>query len=425
MIASGYDAPSACATALPLPQVKSRHAAVHTIPAAASSTPLTIVQVIPDLQAGGAGASVVQVAEALVTEGHRAIVVSEGGRMEAELARIGATFVRLPVASKSPKQILANGRRIAAIARDAHADVLHAQSRAPAWSCLLAGKLAAIPYVATCDNLYGEQNPLKRLYNTAIVRGARVIALGDALARMIEERYGTPRSKIAVVERGVDLSAFDRTSVSEERIDALARNWGVTRGDRVVLLPGRLTRRKGADTLVAAARRLREAGLKNFVIVLVGEEQAGTRYAAELWDRVHQSELSEFVRIVGHCGDMPAAYALADIAVSTVLKPGGPQRAMLEAQAMGTPVVVSDAGGREEILLAPPFVSEDRATGLLYPAGDAAELAQTLFKVLAMGAPARSAMGMRGHAFVASHYPRQAFTQRILSVYAEVAEARR
>ena len=347
----------------------SRHAAVHTIPAAASSTPLTIVQVIPDLQAGGAGASVVQVAEALVTEGHRAIVVSEGGRMEAELARIGATFVRLPVASKSPKQIVANGRRIAAIARDAHADVLHAQSRAPAWSCLLAGKLAAIPYVATCDNLYGEQNPLKRFYNTAIVRGARVIALGDALARMIEERYGTPRSKIAVVERGVDLSAFDRTNVSEERIDALARNWGVTRGDRVVLLPGRLTRRKGADTLVAAARRLREAGLKNFVIVLVGEEQAGTRYAAELWDRVHQSELSEFVRIVGHCSDMPAAYALADIAVSTVLKPGGPQRAMLEAQAMGTPVVVSDAGGREEILLAPPFVSEDRATGFLYPAG--------------------------------------------------------
>ena len=399
---------------------------MQTIPAAVSSpTPLTVVQVIPDLQAGGAGASVVQVAEALVTEGHRAIVVSEGGRMEAELARIGATFVRLPVASKSPKQIVANGRRIAAIARDAHADVLHAQSRAPAWSCLLAGKLAAIPYVATCDNLYGEQYPLKRLYNTAIMRGARVIALGEALARLIEERYGTPRNKIAVVERGVDLSAFDRTNVGEERIEALARNWGLEAGDRVVLLPGRLTRRKGADTLVAAAQRLREAGLKNFVIVLVGEEQAGTRYAAELWDRVHQSELSEFVRIVGHCHDMPAAYALADIAVSTVLAPGGPQRAMLEAQAMATPAVASDAGGREEILLAPPFVSEDRATGFLYPSGDATELAQTLFKVLAMGAPARAAMGTRGRAFVASHYPRQAFTRRVLSVYAEVAGARR
>ena len=397
---------------------------MQPIPASISAASLTVVQVIPDLQAGGAGASVVQVAEALVSDGHRAIVVSEGGRMEAELARIGATFVRLPVASKSPSQIVANGRKIAAIARDAHADVLHAQSRAPAWSCLLAGKLAAIPYVATCDNLYREQNPLKRLYNTAIVRGARVIALGDGLARMIEERYGTPRNKIAVVERGVDLDDFDGAKVSEDRIEALARNWGLNAGDRVVLLPGRLTRRKGADTLVAAAQRLHEAGLKNFVIVLVGEEQAGTRYAAELWDRVHQSELSEFVRIVGHCRDMPAAYALADIAVSTVLAPGGPQRAMLEAQAMSTPVVVSDAGGREEILLAPPFVSEDRATGFLYPAGNAAELAQTLFKVLALGAPARAAMGARGRAFVSSHYPRQAFTRRILSVYADVAAAR-
>ena len=397
---------------------------MQPIPASISAASLTVVQVIPDLQAGGAGASVVQVAEALVSDGHRAIVVSEGGRMEAELARIGATFVRLPVASKSPSQIVANGRKIAAIARDAHADVLHAQSRAPAWSCLLAGKLTAIPYVATCDNLYREQNPLKRLYNTAIVRGARVIALGDGLARMIEERYGTPRNKIAVVERGVDLDDFDPAKVSEDRIEALARNWGLNAGDRVVLLPGRLTRRKGADTLVAAAQRLHEAGLKNFVIVLVGEEQAGTRYAAELWDRVHQSELSEFVRIVGHCRDMPAAYALADIAVSTVLAPGGPQRAMLEAQAMSTPVVVSDAGGREEILLAPPFVSEDRATGFLYPAGNAAELAQTLFKVLALGAPARAAMGARGRAFVSSHYPRQAFTRRILSVYADVAAAR-
>lgn len=410
--------------ALPPPQVKSRHAAVQTIRDAPPTSPLTVVQVIPDLQAGGAGASVVQVAEALVAEGHRAFVVSEGGRMEADLARIGATFVRLPVASKNPSQIVANGRRIATLARDEKVHLLHAQSRAPAWSCLLAGRIASVPYVATCDNLYREQNPLKRVYNSAIVRGTRVIALGESLARMIEERYGTPREKIAVIDRGVDLSAFDRAQVSEARIEALARNWGLHAGDRVVLLPGRLTRRKGADFLVAAAQRLREAGLKNFVCVVAGEEQPGTRYAAELWDRVHQSALSEFVRVVGHCHDMPAAYALADIAVSTVLPPGGPQRAMLEAQAMETPIVVSDAGGREEILLAPPWTPEDRASGLLYPADNAAELAQTLFKVLAMGAPARAAMGARGRAFVSSRFPRQAFTRRVLSVYAEVVAAR-
>jgi glycosyltransferase involved in cell wall biosynthesis len=397
---------------------------VQTIPAAAA-TPLTVVQVIPDLESGGAGASVVQLAEALVSGGHRAIVVSEGGRMEADLKRLGATFVRLPVASKNPSQIVANGRRLAALAREQNADLLHAQSRAPAWSCLLAGRLASVPYVATCDNLYREQNPLKRLYNSAMVRGARVIALGARLGRLIEDRYHTPRERIAVVDRGVDLSAFDPAQVGEGRVEALRRNWGLNPGDRVVLLPGRLSRRKGADVLVAAAQRLREAGLKNFVCVLAGEEQHGSRYAAELWDRVHQSALAEFVRIVGHCRDMPAAYALAEIAVSAVLPPGGPQRAMLEAQAMATPVVVSDAGGRDEIVLAPPFAAEDRASGLLYPAGDAAELAQSLFKVLAMGAAARATMGRRGRTFVASRFSRQVFTERMLSVYAEVAASRR
>lgn len=392
---------------------------------APASPPLTVVQVIPDLESGGAGASVIQVAEALVAGGHRAVVVSEGGRMEADLKRIGATFVRLPVASKNPSQIVVNGRRLAALAREQRADLLHAQSRAPAWSCLLAGRLASVPYVATCDNLFREQNPLKRLYNSAMVRGARVIALGERLAGLIEERYHTPRARIAVVDRWVDLAKFDPANVSAERVAALARSWGIAPGDRVVLLPGRLTRRKGAADLVAAAQRLREAGLKKFVCVLVGEEQGGSRFADELWDHVHQSELAEVVRIVGYCKDMPAAYALADIAVSTVLPPGGPQRAMLEAQSMGTPVVASDAGGRAEVLRAPPFAAEGRATGFLYPAGDAAELAQALFKVLAMGPAARAAMGERARAFVVSRFPRQAFTERMLSLYAEVVAARR
>lgn len=399
----------------------SRHAGVQTIPAASSSAPLTVVQVIPDLQSGGAGMSVVQIAEALVSHGHRAIVVSEGGRMEADIARIGASFVRLPVASKNPSQIVANGRRLAALARDEKADLLHTQSRAPAWSCLLAGRLASVPYIATCENLYREQNPLKRLYNSAMVRGARVITLGNGLAQTIERRYGTPREKIAVVDRTVDLAAFDPALVSEDRIETLRRAWGVKAGDRVVLLPGRLTRRKGAEVLVGAARRLQEAGLRNFICVIAGEEQQGTRYASELWDRVHQSELADVVRVVGHCRDMAAAYALADIAVSTVLPPGGTQRAMLEAQAMGKPVIVSDAGGQDEILLAPPVASESRATGLLYPAGDAPELAQALFKAFAMGVPARAAMGARGRAFVTARFPRQAFTDRVLSIYAEVA----
>ena len=224
--------------------------------------PLTVVQVIPDLESGGAGESVVQIADALVSQGHRSIVVSEGGRREADLARIGASFLRLPIASKNPTQIAANGRRLAALARDEGADLLHAQSRGSAWSCLLAGRIASVPYVATCDNSFREQNPLKRLYNSAMVRGTRVIALGERLARTIEERYHTPREKIAVVDRGVDLAEFDAGKVPADRNAALVRNWKIADGERVVLLPGRLSRRKGAHVLIAAAQRLREAGLQ-------------------------------------------------------------------------------------------------------------------------------------------------------------------
>lgn len=387
--------------------------------------PLTVVQVVPDLQPGNAGQTAVQVTEALTERGHRTIVVTEGGRLESELARAGADIRHLPVATKNPSQIIANGRALADLARETGADLLHAQSRAPAWSCLLARRLCRVPYVTTYDNNFREQNALKRLYNSAMVRGSRVIALGDRIASLIESRYGTPRERIAVVDRSVDLSRFNPDDVSKERRELLARNWSLQPGARVVLLPGRLTKRKGPHVLVDAALKLREAGLKGITFVLAGEGQAGSGYAADLWDRVHQEGLSDLIRFVGHCPDMPAAYSLADIAVTTVLQPGGPQRAVLEAQAMRKPVVVSDGEERGDILLASPFAPEAATTGLLYPAGHSDELAQALFKLLAIGKPARAAMGERGRAFVASRFPEQAFVDRMLSVYAEVAAEQR
>lgn len=387
----------------------------------APQCPLTVVQVVPDLQSGNAGQTAVQVAEALAERGHRSIVVTEGGRMESELKRAGATIKHLPVATKNPSQIFLNGRALAEIARETNADLLHAQSRAPAWSCLLARRICRVPYVTTYDNNFREQHSLKRLYNSAMVRGSKVIALGDRIAKLIEVRYGTPREKIAVINRSIDLDRFNNDAVSEARREALMRNWSLDSGKRVVLLPGRLTKRKGPHVLVDAALKLREAGLKEIVFVLAGEAQSGSSYAADLWDRVHQAGLSDLIRFVGHCPDMPAAYSLADIVVATVLQPGGPQRSVLEAQAMKVPVVISDGEERGDILLAQPFAAESAATGLLYPAGNPNELAQALFKMLAMGKHGRANMGERGRTFVTSQFPRQAFVERMLSVYAEVA----
>ncbi len=383
--------------------------------------PLTVVQVIPDLQPSGAVNHALEIAEALSRGKHRAVIVSEGGRMETAAERAGATLIKLPVASKNPTQMFANARKLAEISRAFSADVLHAQSRAPAWSCLLASRRSKVPYIATFDGSFSERTPLKRLYNSVMVRGARVIAPGERLAKMVEERYGTAREKISVVPRAIDFEAFNPSSVDTERRASLASQWGIEPKDRVILLPGRLSRPKAPHLLVEAASRLREAGLKDFICVFAGEYPARSGYAGEVWDQVHQLGLSNCVRFVGHTDEMQSAYSLADIVVCTSVSQGGHRRAVLEAQAMGVPVAVSDSENGDEIVRAVPYISEARATGVLYRSGDSSELAQVLFKLLAMGAPARRAMGVRGREWIASQFSKESFAERLLAVYRDVA----
>lgn len=383
--------------------------------------PLTVVQVIPDLQPGGTVNHAIEIAEALTRGKHRAVIVSEGGRMESAADRAGATVIKLPVASKNPTQMYANAKKLAELSCELSADVLHAQSRAPAWSCLVAERISKVPFIATYDGSYSERNPLKRFYNSVMVRGSRVIAPGERLAKLVEERYGTAREKISVVPNAIDFEAYNPSLVDMTQRALLASQWGLEQKDRVILLPGRLSRTKAPHLLVEAASRLREAGLKDFICVFAGEHPVRSGYAGELWDQVHQLGLSNSVRFVGHAEDMLSAYSLADIVVCTSVSQGGHRRAVLEAQAMGVPVAVSDSENGDEIVRASPFIAEARATGVLYRSGDASELAQTLFKLLAMGAPARRAMGVRGREWIASHFSKETFAERLLAVYREVA----
>jgi glycosyltransferase involved in cell wall biosynthesis len=391
------------------------------LPATQPNHRLTVVQVIPDLQPSGTGNHAVEIADALTRSGNRAVIVSEGGRLEAAAERAGATIIKLPVASKNPSQMYANARKLAELAKREGADLLHAQSRAPAWSCLVANRISKVPFVATYDGSFSERNPLKRFYNSVMVRGARVIAPGERLAAMVEQRYGTAREKISIVPRAIDFAAFNPSAVDPVQRALLASQWGIAPKDRVILLPGRLTRPKAAHVLIEAAARLREAGLKDFLCIFAGEHPGRSGYAGDVWDRVHQLGLSNQVRFVGHCDDMRSAYSLADIVVCTSVSQGGHRRAVLEAQAMGVPVAVSDSENGDEIVKAAPYVAEARATGILYRAGDAGELAQALFKLLAMGAPARRAMGVRGREWIASQFSRETFAERLLAVYRDVA----
>lgn len=386
-----------------------------------SERPLTVVQVIPDLQPSGAANHAIEIAEALSQTNNRAIIISEGGRLEGAAKRAGATVLKLPVASKNPTQLLANARKLADLSRDLNADLLHAQSRAPAWSCLLASRHARIPFIATYDGSFSERNPLKRLYNSVMVRGSRVIAPGERLAKLIETRYGTAREKISVVPNAIDFESFNPAKVDDVQRSLLANQWGIGQQDRVILLPGRFSRPKAPHLLVEAAARLQEAGLKDFLCVFAGEHPERSGYAGDVWDRVHQLGLSRRVRFVGHTEDMLSAYALADVVVCTSVNQGGHRRAVLEAQAMGVPVAVSDSENGDEIVRAVPYVAETRATGVLYRSGDSSELAQTLFRLLAMGAPARRAMGIRGREWIASQFSKETFAERLLSVYRDVA----
>ncbi len=390
--------------------------AIHT-----RERPLTVVQVIPDLQPSGAANHALEIAEALTRANNRAVIVSEGGRMETAVERAGATVIKLPVASKSPTQMYANAKKLAQLSIDLDADLLHAQSRAPAWSCLVANKISKVPFIATYDGSFSERNPLKRFYNSVMVRGSRVIAPGERLAKLVEDRYGTAREKISVVPNAIDFEAFNPAAVDPLKRALLANQWGISPKDRVILLPGRMSRPKAPHVLVEAAARLREAGLKDFICVFAGEHPGRSGYAGELWDRVHQMGLSDRMRFVGHTEDMLSAYSLADIVVCTSVSQGGHRRAVLEAQAMGVPVAVSDSENGDEIVRAAPYIADARATGVLYRAGDSSELAQTLFKLLAMGAPSRRAMGVRGREWIASHFSKETFAERLLSVYREVA----
>ena len=259
---------------------------------------LTILIAVPTLQAGAADSGAVELVRTLAAAGHKAIIVSEGGRLSDQVTTAGGVCIVLRMASCNPIIVLRNALKLKRIIREHRCDLLHAHSRAPAWSTYLAARLTGVPFVTTWYKGFREQNPLKRLYNSVMVRGGRVIAVSEQLAELIHDRYETPWSRISVVPLSIDVQRFDPATVSRERITAVRRAWGVAATDRVILVVGRMLRRKGHHVVVEAARRLKAMGVKNFVFVFAAEDH-GTRYAAELWDQVMAAGASDVIRMAG------------------------------------------------------------------------------------------------------------------------------
>ncbi|MCJ2078293.1 glycosyltransferase family 4 protein [Methylobacterium sp. E-016] len=380
-----------------------------------------VLQIIPELDAGGAERTTVDIAAGLAAAGARALVATEGGRLVGELQAKGGICLPFPAASKNPVHMALNVGRLARLCRREGVQIIHARSRAPAWVALGAARRLKLPFVTTYHGSYSGRTGVKVLYNSVMARGDVVIAnshyTADLIRRLHAEQAG---DRVQVIHRGTDLSAFTPVSVGAARVEALRRVWGVAPHERVVLLAARLTAWKGQRILIEAAALMRAQGVADFAIVLAGDSQGRVAYERELDALVVARGLEGVVRRVGHCTDMPAAFRAASVVAVPSVEPEAFGRSAVEAQALGTPVVVSDLGAVPETVLSPPEVSASQRTGWRVPAGDAAALAAALTEALSLGASARDALARRERAHVEANFSLERMVGDTLAIYAKL-----
>jgi glycosyltransferase involved in cell wall biosynthesis len=381
----------------------------------------TILQIIPRLDTGGAELSTIEITAALAAVGARAIVATEGGRMAARVGEAGGELITFSAGTKNPLRLLANARALVALVGREGIDLVHARSRAPAWSAFMATRRASVPFVTTYHGAYGERGRVKRLYNSVMVRADRVIANSGYTADLIRARYGTDEGRIRIIHRGVDLERFDPGAIDIGRAKALRQAWGVADGQPVILQAARLTGWKGQRVLIeAAGLLLRSGGLGDAVVVLAGDDQGRSGYARELADLADQWGIGGRVRLVGHVDDIAAALAAAHVAVVASTEPEAFGRAAAEAQAMGCPVIATNIGAPPETVRPASGSGLDGATGWLVPPGNPVALAQVVEQALALGPVERAAMGARARDHVSRSFTVEAMQQATLGVYDEL-----
>ncbi len=369
-----------------------------------------ILQIIPELGPGGAEQGCIDIASELVASGAQAIIVSNGGSRVNELARIGAVHINMPVHSKNPYVMWKNIGRLKRIIERYNVNIVHARSRAPAWSAFYACKKTRAHFVTTCHAPYNISGETKKFYNSSIAQGERVIAISHYVAQYLRDNYKLTDTVIRLIPRGIPMDRFHPTAVTPQRLIGLARDWRIPDGANIVMLPGRLTRWKGHTVLIEAMEKLNR---KDLFCVIIGSDQGRKEYRKELEDLIAAKNLGGQVRMVDHCNDMPAAYMLATVVVCPSTDPEGFGRVPVEAQAMGRPIVAADHGGAQETILR-------GQTGWLVEPGDAAALAQAIEEALALNPTQRAMLATRAMNHVAQHFTKEQMGDKTLNVYAEL-----
>lgn len=370
----------------------------------------TVLQVLPELDGGGVERATIDIAIALKRAGWGSVVASAGGAMVGALNRNGIPHEVLPLQSKNPFVMRANVGRLVDVFQKHGADIIHARSRAPAWSAEAAARRTGAHFVTTFHGTYATNGSFKRRYNAVMTRGERVIAISQFIADHINATYDVDSARLRMIHRGVDTEVFAPDKVTQERMIQLASGWKLPDDRQVVLMPGRFSRWKGHTVLVEAMARL---GRSDVLCVMVGADTASRDFLALIEKQARQHNVLELVRFVDFTRDMPAAYMLSDVVVSASTRPEAFGRTLAEALAMGRPVVGPDHGGSTEIV-------RPGETGWLFTPGNAESLAQALHAALSLNSGARHRLAEEAMQTIRSDFNNTRMCAETLAVYEEV-----
>ncbi|MBL4854354.1 MAG: glycosyltransferase family 4 protein [Robiginitomaculum sp.] len=372
---------------------------------------MNILQVVPELNAGGVERTTIEIADALSAAGHVPHVVSLGGRMEDELKAAGGVLHRLRVGSKNPMSLRRNTKALIDIIKTHKIDIVHVRSRAPAWPAKAAAKATGTPFITTYHGIYNARSGLKRRYNAVMAKGDVVIANSNFTKDHIIREHNINGGKIVAIPRGVDMDIFDPAQVTDANVTQIKLDWGVGNSP-IILLPGRLTRWKGQLVAVEALKLLENHGI-NAVLVLLGDAQGRNDYVADIKTKAEALNISERVIFAGHSRAMPAALMAADVVISPSTDPEAFGRVMAEAQAMQRLVVASGHGGALETIV-------DGAGGNLVTPGDAQALADGIANILSLSKSAYTKRAKAARIRIGLQYSAQALKTATLEVYEHI-----
>lgn len=356
----------------------------------------------------------IDICAALSRAGHQALVISEGGRLEGELTQAGGTLCRLPVASKNILQIHRNVRAIEQVARDHDADLIHAHSRAPAWSAHIAARNLGLPFITTYHGAYSEGLPLKRQYNAIMAKGDRIIAPSQFVAARVQRLHKTPRDRLRIIHPGVNPDRFSGIEAPDVLVNTPQGAGCVPDPgtDRIILMPGRMTRLKGQILMLEAFAAVRRT-FPRAKLVMPGDLRGRAKYGREIQASIHRLQLEDQVWLPGHIDDLRPFYAMASVVVSASTQPESFGLVAIEAQACARPVVAAGHGGALETV-------QDGKSGLLFTPGSRDDLARKLVNLLSWPGTETDRMGEAGQAHVMKNFTLEKMCGDTLAVYGEL-----